>query len=185
LWALHSAGAICWKKATSILRKRGEPFSLDVPGVETPYVFSEVFDLKPTSGLYPGSGVLVRSVGLQLPDRRISQPGFATTSSRIAGCWTGAIQRQPDDLRSAAPPTQGDHLSRQREPTLLPHSLRVEVGKTLRTLGGEGRSTGPDRYERTANRTVRPTERRSANHRYRPKPIVKSGIPHPQSCLKN
>ena len=85
MWALHSAGAICWKKATSILRKRGEPFSLDVPGVETPYVFSEVFDLKPTSGLYPGSGVLVRSVGLQLPDRRISQPDLRQRVAALLG----------------------------------------------------------------------------------------------------
>jgi hypothetical protein len=50
---------------------------------------------------------------------------------------------------------------------------------------GQGLSTGPDRYERTPNRTVGPTKRRTANHRYRTKPIVNSGIPHPQSCLKN
>ena len=49
--------------------------------------------------------------------------------------------------------------------SLLRHSLRLEAGKTLRTLGGQGLSTGPDRYEPIANRTVRPTERRTANHR--------------------
>jgi hypothetical protein len=79
---------------------------------------------------------------------------------------------------------KGAHLSGQGEPTLLSDSLRLEAGKTLRTLGGQGLSPGPDRYERTANRTVRPTERRTAHHRYRTKPIVNSGLPHPQSCLK-
>jgi hypothetical protein len=43
----------------------------------------------------------------------------------------------------------------------------------------------PYRYERTAGRTVRPTKRRTANHRYQTKPIANSGLPHPQSCLKN
>ena len=45
-----------------------------------------------------GDGVDARSVDVRLPDQRISQPGFATTSSRIDGYWPGAIQRQPDDL---------------------------------------------------------------------------------------
>jgi hypothetical protein len=70
--------------------------------------------------------------------------GSGATANRSSGLYSRACALLGLGRSNLAPARRlmicgaagsGDHLSRQREPTLLAHSLRLEAGKTPRTVG--------------------------------------------------